>query len=181
MLGLKLSKIFVMLSALVFVTVYAQQPVNSDAISQLKIMNLSQPTENVFASGQPTKEELSSLAQSGIKHIINLRPLQEQDWDEAEYVESLGMQYHLIPVAGAVDITVENATKLSALLKQVGSDKTLVHCSSSNRVGALIALSEGVLNGRSVEESITQGKRWGLTTLEPVVRKEISSPQLINK
>ncbi len=176
MSGLKLSKLFAMLLMLVFMVACAQSPVGTDAIGQLKINNLSHPEKNVYASGQPTKEELSSLAQSGIKHVINLRPLQEQEWNEAEYVESLGMQYHSIPVAGAVDVTVENATKLSALLKQVGSDKTLVHCSSSNRVGALIALSEAKLNGEGVEESVSQGKRWGLTTLEPAVRQEISNP-----
>lgn len=180
MLNRRLSKIVVFASALLLITACAHHTGGhhiSQNISQLEINNLSHPEHNVYASGQPTKAQFDALAKSGIKHVINLRPAAELDWNEAEYVEALGMAYHSIPVAGAADVTVENATKLAKLLGETGIDKTLVHCSSSNRVGALVALSENVINGKTAEESITKGKRWGLLSLEPTVRERISDRQ----
>ena len=50
---------------------------------------------------------------------------------------------------------------------------TLVHCASGNRVGALIALQHGLESG-DVDAAIAEGKRWGLTRLEPVVRNALT-------
>jgi hypothetical protein len=54
-----------------------------------------------------------SLEKQGIKHLINLRPSDEQNWDERQYVASLGLSYHLIPVAGANGVTEPNAILLA--------------------------------------------------------------------
>ncbi|MBF0287449.1 MAG: protein tyrosine phosphatase family protein [SAR324 cluster bacterium] len=148
------------------------------SIDSLPIRNLSHPEGNTFASGQPTKEEFSSLAELGIKHIINLRPAEEQSWNEGEYVEALGMKYHSIPVAGAAGITKENALLFAATLKEIGGAPTLVHCASGNRIGALIALRQGLLEGKDIETAVNHGKLWGLTRLEPLVREMLSKSLL---
>ena len=49
----------------------------------------------------------------------------------------------------------------------------LVHCASSNRVGALRALTASA-HGEALESAITTGKTWGLTGLEPAVRTKLS-------
>jgi len=154
---------------------------NTDAINQLSIRNLASPQQSMLTGGQPSQEALTALADSGIKHVINLRPLQEQaqsmDWNEAEFVKSLNMQYHNIPVAGAADVNIENATKLAELIKTIEGESTFLHCASSNRVGALTALYEGAANGVNTEDAIAKGKRWGLSSLEPVVRAQLDKPQ----
>ena len=83
------------------------------------------------------------------------------------------MQYHSIPVADANDITPANAEKLKQTLQSMGSEPALVHCASGNRVGALIALQHGLESG-DVDAAIAEGKRWGLTRLEPVVRNALT-------
>jgi len=148
----------------------AQAQVDSSAIQSAQILNLSTPAENVFASGQPSQEQLEVLAKSGVKHIISLRPASETDFDEAELARSLGMEFHNIPVAGADDVTSENARKLQDLLSSLEGQPTLVHCASSNRVGALRALSAAETAGEPLESAIATGKAWGLTSLEPAVR-----------
>lgn len=152
----------------------AAQQVDNAAIENAQIFNLSNPQANVFASGQPSQEQLQLLASSGVKHIINLRPTSEQDWDEAAYVKSLGMEYHNIPVAGADGVTSENAQQLNDLLGSLDGQPLLVHCVSSNRVGALRALSAAQTNGAALESAIATGKSWGLTSLEPAVRTKLS-------
>lgn len=149
------------------------QQVDTAAIANAEITNLSTPAENVLASGQPTQEQLQLLANSGVKHIINLRPTSEQEWDEEAYVKSLGMEYHSIPVAGADGVTSDNAKKLDDLLTSLNGQPLLVHCSSSNRVGALRALTASA-NGEALEAAITTGKSWGLIGLEPAVRTKLS-------
>jgi uncharacterized protein (TIGR01244 family) len=148
-------------------------PVNMGLVAQAQILNLKPTEANVFASGQPTKEQIQIVANAGIKHIINLRPASEQDWDEGAYVQSLGMQYHSIPVTDLKGVTSENAKTLDQLLKAIGKEPVLVHCSSGNRVGALIALAEHEINGRDIEAAIAEGRRWGLGGLETGVREKM--------
>lgn len=176
MLKLRIFKTFALFSTITFAAACSFQSTDYNAISQLNIKNFNHPTQNVVTGGQPSKKELASLAESGIKHVINLRPRQEQDWNEKEYVESLGMQYHSVPVAGKAGITAENATLLTVTFNQINSEPTFLHCASSNRVGALIALQESAANGADVEAAISKGKRWGLTSLESVVREKLSTP-----
>lgn len=145
-----------------------------DAINNAEIRNLSAHEELVFASGQPTQEQVQVLASAGVRHIINLRPAAEQDWNEAALVQSLGMEYHSIPVSGASGVTSENAQSLSELLASLDGAPVLVHCASSNRVGALVALSALESEGLSVEEALARGRSWGLTGMEPAVREILS-------
>jgi len=183
--ALKVLKIFTLSSALFFLAACSEpsepETPNKTAITQLSIKNFANPEQSIFTGGQPSQEALTALAKDGVKHVINLRPMQEQeqsqDWNEAELVQSLNMQYHSIPVAGAAGVTLENATALADLLKTLEGEQTFLHCASSNRVGALTALYEGAANGVNTDEAIAKGKSWGMSSLEPVVRAQLSNPQ----
>ncbi|NMH61344.1 fused DSP-PTPase phosphatase/NAD kinase-like protein [Alteromonas ponticola] len=144
----------------------------NDAILSSEIPNIVNPAPNVYSSGQPSEEQFQQMKTQGIKHVVNLRPDAEQDWDEKSYVESLGMQYHHIPVAGEADINLDNAAKLDMLLAKHSGEPIVVHCASGNRVGALVALNEGDEH-QDIDAAITTGKQWGLTRLEPVVRDKL--------
>lgn len=172
--GRTFSALFVSAVFALLTSFASAQQVDNTAISNAEILNLRNPEANVFASGQPTQEQLQLLANSGVKHIINLRPTSEQDWDEAAYVKSLGMEYHNIPVAGAEGVSSENAQQLNELLSRLNGQPLLVHCASSNRVGALRALTAGETNGAPLESAIATGKSWGLSSLEPAVRAKLS-------
>ena len=140
-----------------------------------KIRNLIQPAQNIWSGGQPNKNQFVTFAQMGVKHVVNLRPTAELDWNEREYVESLGINYYLIPVGSVDDISPANAKRLADILQRVGAEKTLVHCASGNRVGALKAFAAGTLDGKTTEEAIAHGKSWGMTSLEPEVRQKLLS------
>lgn len=134
--------------------------------------NVLFPEENRIVSGAIDAEDIAVLQAAGIKHVIDLRaPEEHPDLDEARLVEEHGMTYHVLPIKGAESLTRENARELARLLDAAGDDMTIVHCSSGNRVGALIALREAWIENRSAEEAIAEGKRWGLTRLEPSVRE----------
>jgi len=160
------------LFSLNYTSVQAQQAAKD--ISQADIPAFHQASETLYTSAQPSKKALEVLAKNGVKHVINLRPASELDWDEQAWVESLGMTYHSIPVAGAKGVTTENATKLRVLLSKLESETTLLHCSSSNRVGGLRALIAYEDNGGDVDAAIDAGKQWGLSELADKVREQLA-------
>lgn len=185
MAALKILKTLALCSALFFLpaSLAMSEPGTLDtaAINQLPIKNLANPQQAIFTAAQPNQQELAALAVAGIRHVINLRPVQEQqqalDWNEAELVASLNMQYHSIPVAGAAGVNLENATTLAELIKSLEGEPVFLHCASSNRVGALKALYDGSINKANTDDAITTGKLWGLSSLEPVVQAQLGKPQ----
>lgn len=140
----------------------------------ITLVNARYPQPNVITGGQPTPEQIRAMHKAGIRHVINLRTNDEMDWDEKALVTSLGMQYHAIPVAGAAGITPENAKALHDLVQSLGNQPVALHCASGNRVGALVAVSSAA-SGESVDAAIAEGKKWGMTRLEDLVREKLNS------
>jgi len=81
------------------------------------------------------------------------------------------MEYVLFPI-GSDDINFENAKALDEILS-IYDAPVLLHCGSSNRVGALLALRAS-LDGADDEAAIELGKRGGLTRMEGEVREVLS-------
>jgi len=136
------------------------------------VMNLRHPSSTLYVSGQPKPEAFAEFARAGVKNVISLRPPQETPgFDEAKVVSKAGMAYYNIPIRGADDLTRDNVMQLDTLLKKIGSEPVLIHCSSSNRVGALMALRAAWVQKASIEEAIKTGERYGIGQLLPEVRK----------
>lgn len=129
------------------------------------------------ASGGLGAADIPKIAAAGIKEVIDLRLDSETpDFDEAAAVQAAGMEYHNLPIRGPQDLTPENVRALDALLSAAGDKPVLIHCASSNRVGALMALREATLKGKSTDAAIGIGRTWGLRSLEPAVRERLASP-----
>ncbi len=147
------------------------------ALQQADINNFRTPSSAVLSSGQPTLSQLGIASRAGVKHVINLRtPQEDVEFDEAAVVESLGMDYHSIPVAGGAGVNAENAASLQQLLDRYRGEPILIHCATGNRVGALMALS-AFANGEDVEDAVSEGARWGMTSerLQELVRNNLGN------
>jgi len=117
----------------------------------------------VFFGGQPTVDALRTAHENGIKIVVNLRSNQEVaalEFDEPALVRQLGMEYVAIPVTpdtfGPTD-----ADELRKVLRTT-SGPILIHCASSNRVGALWAMYLNRHRGVAVDEAIMLGRKAGL-------------------
>ena len=157
-------------TALLSFSVLATQTVTTE----LDILNLKAQSEYVLTSGQPNQTDFAKLKELGVKNIINLRGDNETNWSEQDLVTELGMNYYHIPVQSKADITIENATKLQNLLNEHQQQTTLLHCASSNRVGALVALYNAITLKKPIDEAVEIGKQWGLKSLEGVVRSKVN-------
>ncbi|MCF7499871.1 protein tyrosine phosphatase family protein [Pseudoalteromonas sp. L1] len=157
-------------TALLSFSVLATQTVTTE----LDILNLKAQSEYVLTSGQPNQTDFAKLKELGVENIINLRGDNETNWSEQDLVTELGMNYYHIPVQSKADITIENATKLQNLLNEHQQQTTLLHCASSNRVGALVALYNAITLKKPIDEAVEIGKQWGLKSLEGVVRSKVN-------
>ena len=132
--------------------------------------------ENVMVSPQLALADVAEAAAQGVTTIVNLRPRAETpDRDEAAEVAAAGMAYVELPIAGADDITADNARRLWTLLK-LSPASVLVHCASGNRVGALLALGAARSGGMTADAALEFGRSAGLRGLEPVVRQRLGLP-----
>ena len=125
----------------------------------------AQPVDGISAAGQPDAAAFKVFADSGYAAVVDLRTEREnRGIDEEAVVEGLGMDYVSMPIADPAEINLENARRLDELLKSYDAP-VLIHCGSSNRVGALLALRAS-LTGADDESALQVGKDGGLTGLE---------------
>ena len=147
-----------------------------NAVSSLKVdldavVELGEvyPVDGISASGQPGEASFKVFAENGYAAVIDLRTAgEDRGLDEPAVVEALGMDYISLPI-GRDGITTDNAIVLGRLIE--GYDEpVLVHCGSSNRVGALLALKTFSDSGNA-ELALEVGRAGGLTRLEGTVKE----------
>lgn len=140
----------------------------------------SQPAPGLHASGQPSVEALAALPAAGVKVVIDLRPDEETPaLDEAAVVRQSGLVYENLPIAGKAGLTRENVKAFDALLKKHSGVVVLAHCSTSNRVGALLALRAAWIEGKPTAEALGLGEKAGLKGLRPEVEALLQEPAAV--
>jgi len=143
------------------------------------VPNLRHHAGNVYSAGQPNPAAFVEFANSGVTDVINLRSHDEmKEINEEAAVIEAGMHYHNIAVATVEDLNLNNARQLHQLMAQLGNKNTLIHCRSSNRVGALMALRAAWLQGKNMNEALAIGKLYGLTSLEPEIITLLTRPHV---
>lgn len=138
----------------------------------IELMNRADPLPGVTTSGQPDQAALQELATAGYAAVIDLRGVDEdRGFDEKNAVEGLGMNYISLPINGGGGITYENASLLDEALSGIDGP-VLLHCATSNRVGALLSLREH-MHGASPEKALELGTEAGLAGLRQTVEARL--------
>lgn len=130
------------------------------------LANAGSPLEGVATAGQPDEKHLRSLAEAGYKTVIDLRTTEEdRGLDEEEIVQEADMEYINIPVGHE---TIDNETfgQFRQLMADSERRPALVHCSSANRVGALLIPYLILDEGKSREAAVKIGEEVGLSSEE---------------
>lgn len=118
------------------------------------IYNFVKVSDSIATSGQPTKEQLREIKDSGYQIVINLAlPTSANALpDEKETVENLGMQYVHIPVVWE-DPKFEDFTQFYNVMTANNDKKTFVHCAANMRVSAFMYLYHRLHENMSDEEA----------------------------
>ncbi len=144
-------------------------------IDTLNLPQQGHPLAGVVTAGQPSASQFSAIKAAGVSKVINLRPATEDaGFDEAAVVQGLGMEYQVIPVAGPGDLSMNTAKALDKALYEAGDAGVLIHCASSNRVGALLALRAAWCQGASDKAALSLGEAGGLTKMMPMVQQMLA-------
>ncbi len=116
----------------------------------------------IYLASQPQPDDFRQAQKCGIKTVINLRFADELDWDEEKVVNELGLEYHSIPFSAPETLTDEVFSNVRVLLNVKDKHPILLHCSSSNRVGAVWLAHRVLDDGISVEEAEAEARTAGL-------------------
>jgi len=134
------------------------------------LMHAAQPEPGIVTAGQLQPSDIARLKAAGVREVIDLtRDSETPEFDEAAAVRAAGIQYENLPIHGAAGLTEANVRAFDALIRN-SAHPIVVHCASSNRVGAMAALRAAWLQGQRADQAIETGKAWGLKGLEPEVR-----------
>ena len=105
------------------------------------IYNYRKVDEQLITGGQPTEEQLQAVAEQEFCTVINLAPISPRYSldDEPGLVQSLGMQYHHIPVDWD-NPTASDFSTFEAVMQARQDGKTFIHCAANFRVTAFYSL-----------------------------------------
>jgi len=151
-------------------------PKNIDETPPLvPIPNARVTKTGLLIGGQPTPEQLKAIHQAGYRTVITLRPDSERgDEGEQASVEGMGMKFVSIPVAGAAGLTEGNAHKLGNALDEPDALPAVLHCSTGQRVSALLGLKAFVVDRMSAAAAIDLAKTLGMKKFEAALRERIA-------
>jgi uncharacterized protein (TIGR01244 family) len=165
--------LLLLLALVVSASVAAAAP---EEAAMARLPHVAFPAPHRVASGRLQAGDIPTLKRAGIRQVIDLSLDSETPgFDEAAAVRAAGIGYHNLPIRSADDLTRARVVQFDRLLHDAGGQLTLVHCASSNRVGAMIALRAALIGGQPAEAALAEGRRWGLKSLEPAVRERLQA------
>lgn len=124
--------------------------------------NAQCPLEGVATAAQPAEEHLTSLAEAGYRTVLDLRtPEEPRGFDEPEAVREAGMEYVGIPVSPET-LDEETFDRFREFVNDPVRRPVFVHCSSANRVGALLLPYMVLDEDKSPEEATELARQIGL-------------------
>ncbi|MET0552488.1 MAG: protein tyrosine phosphatase family protein [Vicinamibacteria bacterium] len=151
------------LTLLSFALAVASSGQTAGTIDTAGLPNASVVKPGLIAAGRPSPEAVASLKARGFRTVIDLRTPTEPGFaEEKEAVEAQGLRYVNVPVAGGA-FSGKDVDAVKAALDGAGEGPVLLHCASSNRVGAVWAVLQA-REGLSVDEAMKEGARVGLTS-----------------
>lgn len=146
-------------------SVSAQADKPAPSTNLFGIANASVIAPGVIGGAQPTADQLRAAAAAGYKGVLDLRgTAEDRGFDENATATALGLSYLTLPVTmdNLDGATIDRFRETY----RTAPKPLLVHCASSNRVGALL-YSHWVLDeGMAPEEAMTRAKAAGLKSPE---------------
>jgi protein tyrosine phosphatase (PTP) superfamily phosphohydrolase (DUF442 family) len=132
-------------------------------MSSNEIYNYIKVNDEIATGGQPTAEELRSVADEGFTSVINLATIEPPYSleDEAGLVQSLGMHYYHIPVEWGNPLE-SDFEAFESTMASLPAGKTLIHCAANFRVTAFYSLyAQAHLGWTEAQAEALRAQIWG--------------------
>jgi uncharacterized protein (TIGR01244 family) len=148
---------FVVLGPLAAAGARAETPQQAPGIANYKRVHAG-----LAAGGTVSPEAMRELKAMGFQTVIDLRTEAEGTLQERAAVEALGLRYVSIPVTAA-SLSVADVRAVAGVLRDPKAGPVLMHCASSNRVGAMYGAVQR-LEGKTPAEAEAAAREAGLTS-----------------
>lgn len=124
------------------------------------------PLPGVATAGQPPAGAWSQLAEAGYRTVVDLRaPEEPRGYDEPGAVRAAGLDYVAIPVSQPT-LGDEEFDRFRGVVQDPERRPVIVHCATSNRVGALLLPYFALDEGMTLEDATRLAQRAGLRSAE---------------
>jgi uncharacterized protein (TIGR01244 family) len=135
----------------------AQVPEQVESIANYKRLG-----PGLAVAGVPSAAAVPQLKALGFRTVVDLRTEGEGTAAERAAVESQGLRYVAVPVTAA-SLSVADVRTVAAVLDDPAAGPVLLHCASSNRVGAVYGAIQA-LKGRSLADAEAAAREAGLNS-----------------
>jgi uncharacterized protein (TIGR01244 family) len=149
------------LPALALLVALGAGPASAAGIPEkLDAVNYQRLSPSLAVAGKPSAEALAALKASGFSTAMDLRLPQEGVAAAREAATAQGLAFVSVPVSPET-FSIGDVRKVEALLADQKAAPVFLFCSSSNRVGGVLAVI-AFRKGRTKDEAIAEGKKAGL-------------------
>lgn len=116
----------------------------------------------LFRGGQPEKRQYQSLADLGVKTVINLRSTRKLIDTERALVEQCGMQFESIPMTYMKSPTYKEVQRFIELVDDQTKRPIFVHClHGADRTGILVGIYRMLREGWDVKDAFAEMRAGG--------------------
>lgn len=161
------------IAVLALLLLVAEVPASLDS-SEIPNYKLLRPS--LAVAGKPSPEALPRLKTHGFKTVVDLRMEAEGTAEEKAVVEAQGLRYVSVPMTAA-SFRLQDALAVGQVLDDPGAAPVLLHCASSNRVGAVLAVL-AAKSGKPLDQALEEGRQAGLNSeaMVEAVRRVLAEP-----
>jgi protein tyrosine/serine phosphatase len=134
--------------------------------------NFHQVNGHIYRGGLPSSEGWTSLADLGVKTVIDLRQETTQSAErERRAVEAAGMRYVLVPLSGLAAPSPRDISKLLDLLVSESNWPIFVHRQrGSDRTGTVIACYRIAHDHWDNQKALAEAGSFGMSRAEIAMR-----------
>ncbi|MBX9771390.1 MAG: dual specificity protein phosphatase family protein [Candidatus Obscuribacterales bacterium] len=128
----------------------------------IDIRNFKQVNSWLYRGGQPVASQYQSLADKGIKTVINLRSTRKLIETEKEIVEKLGMQFESIPMTYLNSPTYKEVKRFLQIVDDPEKRPIFVHClHGADRTGILCGIFRMLREDWDVKDAFAEMRAGG--------------------
>jgi tyrosine-protein phosphatase SIW14 len=135
------------------------------------VPNFHRVNDHLYRGAQPSDQGFQSLANLGVKTIIDLREAGDRSVSERKVVEATGMRYVTIPFRGMSAPSPVDVAKVLALFDDASAGPVFVHCRrGADRTGTVVACYRIAHDGWDNQKALHEAKGFGMSWTEAAMQ-----------
>lgn len=128
----------------------------------IDIRNFKKVNDWFYRGGQPEEYQYQSLADQGIKTVVNLRSTKRLIAAERAIVEKLGMQFESIPMTYLKSPTYKEVKRFLQIVDDPEKRPIFIHClHGADRTGILVGIFRMLREGWDVKDAFAEMRAGG--------------------